>query len=115
MPDKEHLSVIIVKKQDMNIIYNKIIPVKGFSAINLFGLVFARREYAPIDETTCRHESIHTAQQKEWLYIGFFILYFFEWIFKGYRKISFEVEAYDNQDDPCYLRTRRRYANYRKK
>ena len=99
----------------MKVIYNKIIPVKGFMAINLFGIIFARKEYRPIGKTTCRHEAIHTAQQKEWLYLGFFILYFFEWIFKGYRRISFEVEAYDNQNVPDYLSLRRHYANYRKK
>lgn len=98
----------------MKIIYNKILPVKGFSAINLCGVVFARRECKPLSDSTINHEAIHTAQQREWLYIGFFILYFFEWIFKGYRGISFEKEAYQYQGVESYLRDRRSYRNYRK-
>lgn len=27
------------------IIYNKLIPFKGYVAINLFGIIFARKEY----------------------------------------------------------------------
>lgn len=98
----------------MKIIYNRFLPVKGFSAINLCGVVFARRECKPLSATTINHEAIHTAQQREWLYIGFFILYFFEWIFKGYRGISFEQEAYQYQGMESYLRDRRSYRNYRK-
>lgn len=29
----------------MKIIYNKLIPFKGFIAINLFGIIFVRKEY----------------------------------------------------------------------
>lgn len=37
----------------------------------------------------------------------FYLIYFIEWIFKGYRKISFENEAYQNQDDYNYLQNRK--------
>lgn len=97
----------------MKIIYNNFLPVKGFSAINLFGVIFARNEYRPLFNQTVRHEKIHTAQMKEWLYLFFYLLYFIEWIFKGYRGISFEKEAYDNQDDKEYLTTRKHFQNYR--
>ena len=30
--------------EEMKIIYNNVIPFKGFTAINLFGILFARRE-----------------------------------------------------------------------
>jgi len=44
----------------MKIIYNNIIPFKGFKAINLFGLIFVRRgsKFGVIDKS---HEQIHTA------------------------------------------------------
>lgn len=29
----------------MNVIYNSIIPFKGYIAINIFGILFARKEY----------------------------------------------------------------------
>lgn len=98
----------------MKIIYNRLLPFKGFSAINLCGVVFARRECKPLSQTTLNHEAIHTSQQREWLYVGFFILYFFEWIFKGYRGISFEKEAYEYQNIEGYTTWRTPYQNYRK-
>ena len=45
----------------MKIIYNKIIPFRGFIAINLFGILFAREE---LNAVTINHEKIHTAQMK---------------------------------------------------
>ena len=54
----------------MKIIRNKIIPFKGFKAINLFGILFVRGD-SKINEKTINHESIHTAQMKELWYMGF--------------------------------------------
>jgi len=44
----------------MVIIYNNVIPVKGFSAMNLFGLIFARKAFKPLPKLVINHESIHT-------------------------------------------------------
>lgn len=102
----------------MKIIYNEIIPFKGFSAINLFGVLFARKEYEPLSARTIRHEAIHTAQMKELGYIGFYIIYLLEWLYRlvttknAYRSISFEVEAYEHQSDEDYLTHRRRFAQW---
>lgn len=99
----------------MVIIYNNIIPFKGFKAINLFGIIFARKQLNQID---INHENIHTAQMKELLYIGFYIWYLIEWILrlilvkdsmKAYKMISFEVEAYKEQDNLDYLRNRKHF------
>ena len=99
----------------MKIVRNSIIPFKGFSAINLFGILFARPT-ARIGDTTIRHESIHTAQMRELGYIPFYVLYFAEWIVRlfqyrfthaAYRNISFEREAYTNQMNPCHLKQRK--------
>jgi hypothetical protein len=51
------------------------------------------------DKVTIKHESIHWKQQKRYWYIGFYFIYFFEWIFKGYDNISFEKEAYEHEND----------------
>jgi len=109
----------------MKIIYNHIIPFPGFVAINLFGVLFVRSEYkGKIGKTTINHESIHTAQMKELWYIGFYLLYFFEWIVrlfqygckdsKAYYNIRFEIEAYANEDNMKYLDTRQpfNWKNY---
>lgn len=101
----------------MKIIYNNLIPFPGFKAINLFGIVFARK---PLKDIDINHESIHTAQMKELLYIGFYIWYLIEWIvllfkykdsYKAYRNIRFEKEAYSNELNVQYLNNRIKY-NY---
>lgn len=99
----------------MKIIRNKFIPFPGYKAINLFGILFVRGN-ARIDDKTIRHESIHTSQMKEMLYVFFYIWYVVEWIVRlfmrgnAYRKISFEREAYDNEDSGCYLGSRKTFA-----
>ena len=109
----------------MKIIYNNIIPFKGFSAINLFGVIFARKGTF-ISFRVKNHEAIHTAQMKELLYIGFYLWYIIEWLIllikfrfnnsKAYNSISFEKEAYDKMYDPDYLKSRKSYSfiNYLK-
>lgn len=58
----------------MKIIYNKLIPFKGFIGINLFGIIFVRKEYKKrLYRSVINHENIHTAQMKEMLYIFFYI------------------------------------------
>lgn len=104
-------------KQLMKVIYNSLIPFKGFIAINLFGIVFARKEYKELSRRTLNHEAIHTAQMKEMLYVFFYLWYVIEWIIKlfryghnAYENISFEREAYAFQSDRCYLKVRKHYA-----
>ena len=98
----------------MKIIRQNILPPKGFLAINLFGLLFCKKD-AKINNVIVNHESIHTSQMKEMLYIPFYLWYITEWLikllFKGnaYRNISFEREAYDNQYNLNYLKERKRY------
>lgn len=102
------------------IIYNKIIPFKGYVAINLFGILFARKEYKGyISNKIINHERIHTAQMKELLFIFFYLWYVIEWLIflvkyknleKAYRNISFEKEAYNNENNLEYLKTRKHYA-----
>lgn len=63
------------------------------------------------------HEYIHTPQWKELYIIGFLLLYIFEYIFKFFRygtdayyNISLEREAYQNDNNLEYLKTRKKYA-----
>ena len=111
----------------MKIIYNTIIPFKGYAYINLFGVLFGRKG-RQLSDKTVNHESIHTEQYKDLLYVLFLPLYFLEWLFKipfswfykqpvvghvskvAYRSISFEQEAYYNQHDFDYLKHRKRYS-----
>lgn len=81
--------------------------------------------------TTINHESIHSEQYKELLFVLFLILYVTEFLLKfiyvwftrdryklgprksnwdiAYRSISLEQEAYKYEDDYEYLKTRKRY------
>ena len=107
----------------MKIIYSNIIPFKGFIAINLFGVCFVKKYYkehtgSPMFKKMLNHESIHTAQMKEMLYVGFYLWYFTEWIVRifingwsnAYRNISFEKEAYLHESDKNYLEERDGFA-----
>ncbi|TFD92790.1 hypothetical protein E2605_18275 [Dysgonomonas capnocytophagoides] len=104
----------------MKVIYNKYLPIKGYVAINLFGLIFARKEFKPLSKVTENHERIHTTQMKELLFVFFYIWYGIEWIVRlfqyqdrkeAYLNISFEREAYKNQSDLVYLKVRKHYQN----
>ena len=99
----------------MKLIYNNLIPFKGYKAINLFGILFVRKGCVMF-ASDINHEAIHTAQMKEMLYIFFYLWYIIEWVIRlfmkgnAYRNISFEREAYANQNNQSYLNTRKRYA-----
>lgn len=102
----------------MRIVYNRWIPFKGFFAINLFGTYFIRNENKKygVSSLTLNHEAIHTEQMKELGYIFFYIWYFIEWLIRllvngrhAYRMLSFEREAFENQNNPRYLKIRKRY------
>jgi len=103
-------------KKGIKVIYNDIIPFRGFLAINLFGYIFARKG-AHLTHTCILHEQIHTAQIKELLYVPFYLFYFLEWILKlfkyglkSYYNVSFEREAFSNENDSLYLHHRKGFA-----
>ncbi len=90
---------------------------KGF-CVNLFGTLWSR-DTSWIDKYVINHERIHTAQQRELLFVPFYVLYLLEWFvrlicycnsFKAYRSISFEQEAYTYGVELGYLKRRKPYA-----
>lgn len=101
----------------MKIVYNNIIPFKGFIAVNIFGILFVRKEYRDtLSKQTLNHEAIHTEQIKELLGVFFYIWYIVEWFIKlfkygkkSYKNISFEREAYSNENNLKYLSKRKRF------
>ncbi len=105
----------------MKVIYNNLIPFDGFKCINLFGVLFVRNGCTMRSEDY-NHEAIHTAQMREMLYIFFYLAYVAEWFYhlcrlrngkEAYRRISFEREAYENQNNAGYLKVRRHYEQYK--
>lgn len=98
------------------IIVSKLVP-KGY-CVNLFG-TFWTRDPVWIDKYVINHEKIHTAQQRELLFIPFYIAYLIEWCVRliqykssktAYYNISFEREAYKHGNDLEYLKNRKLYS-----
>jgi hypothetical protein len=102
----------------VKIIVNNLIPFKGFTAMMLFGIMFVRKDKAyHVTENTIRHEKIHVAQAREMFWIFFYLWYGVEWLIKSfmhgkdaYYIISFEREAYRNDNKADYLKTRKPFA-----
>lgn len=73
-----------------------------------------------LSDKTINHEKIHLRQGVELLWIGLWILYGGHWLInflfksmsadEAYRNVIFEKEAYDNQHDLDYLKTRKFWA-----
>lgn len=100
------------------VIHNRLLPFKGFTAINLFGLIFVRKG-VEMNRVLMNHERIHTRQQLEMLIIPFYIWYVIEWFVllckykdrkQAYRNIRFEREAYVREKDLNYLSHRKPFA-----
>lgn len=111
----------------------ELLLASGYTTIMLFGFIFTKQNTLP--SSTLRHENIHRRQYLEctmlslpialflcwlvsWWFLllipGFYyILYVGEWLARlfrpgnAYRYISFEREAYWNQNDPGYLSERK--------
>ena len=105
MMAKRH-KVYLIKKLPMR---------SSYFAICLFGFILSRR---PLSSAELNHELIHVAQQKELLFLPFYIWYVMEWLvlyvkyrdwMTAYYHIRFEQEAYNHQDDMQYLKNRKHY------
>lgn len=115
--DKFIKTIVSSYKLMKKIVKNRFIPPRGFAYVNLFGVLFTRRDRL-ISSVELNHEQIHTEQMKEMLYVFFYLWYIIEWLIrliilrdshKAYRSISFEQEAYANQENLTYLEGRKRY------
>ena len=126
----------------MKIVYNYIIPFKGYLAMCVFPFIFVRKDARNLTVKDINHEKIHLRQQVEMYIVGviltlilfvcglswwslfalliFFIWYGVEWFLRwcaygfnqneAYHNISFEQEAYGNESNLDYLRTRKRFS-----
>lgn len=103
----------IIKSDRLCKIISPFMKIKG---ITLWPFVITRSN---VNWVTLNHECIHIKQQIELLIIPFYIWYFSEWIWglfkyrsgiKAYLNISFEREAYANDCDQYYLKSRKPYS-----
>lgn len=102
----------------MKVIENKILPPKGFVAINLFTIILTR-DKKELTKELINHERIHSRQMLEMLFLFAYLWYLIEFVFrliqyrnwqKAYRNLSFEKEAYKNQNNSSYLKARKPFA-----
>jgi hypothetical protein len=76
--------------------------------------VYIKKQYLT-DGVTVRHEFIHWRQQWEMALLPFYLWYGIEWSIRRifgypYEEVSFEREAYDNDEKITYLDNRLPYS-----
>jgi hypothetical protein len=93
--------------------------VSGFRGMAIYPFLIMKDESLKNNIQFINHETIHFHQQRELLLILFYIIYSLEYVFrvfqyrnfkKAYFNISFEREAYANQNNPEYLKDRKFWA-----
>lgn len=99
----------------MFLVVSKYLIPKGFGGIAIFPFLILRAKVHAADAVYINHEKIHLRQQSELLILPFFIWYGLEFLFRllqyrdrnlAYRNISFEREAYRNENNLAYLQKR---------
>lgn len=92
---------------------------KFASGITLFPFIILKDKSLQLDKTFIHHELIHIRQQAELLLLFFLLLYGLEFLIRivqykniqeAYRNISFEREAYCNETNYNYLKTRKWFS-----
>ena len=99
----------------MIFIVSKYLIPKGYTGLTFFPFVILKYKTSKNDLVTINHEKIHIRQQLELLVLPFYIWYFIDFGFKylkykdaktAYRNIIFEREAYANENEFNYLKSR---------
>lgn len=92
---------------------------KNIAGITIFPFIILEDKTLKSDKTFINHELIHIYQQAELLFVFFILLYYGEFFFKyfhyrnlhtAYQNISFEREAYQNETNYDYLKTRKWFS-----
>ncbi len=92
--------------------------IKNYIGLAIFPFIVINKKYKE-DIWLINHEKIHLKQQIELLWIGFFIWYVVEFLYrytqykdwhKAYLNISFERECNKFESDLNYLKSRKVFA-----
>ena len=105
------------------ILVSKFLVPNGYTGLTLFPFIFLKYEFLRKNEILINHEKIHLRQQLEMLVVFFYLFYGIEFVvrlfqyknwYNAYKNISFEREAYLNENDLNYLQNRRfwRFITY---
>lgn len=97
------------------VLISKYIVPRGYVGITIFPFIFLKYYYLKTNAFLVNHERIHLRQQIELLVIPFYLFYSIEFLIRlikfknwrcAYENISFEKEAYLNEKDLDYLKSR---------
>lgn len=103
----------------MIVICAKILLPKNVLGLTLFPFIILRNKNDRKNLTLMNHEKIHIRQQFELLILPFYIIYVVSFVLKylkyrdanrAYLNIIFEREAYGNEKNLEYLKSRRWFA-----
>jgi hypothetical protein len=101
------------------ILISKLLVPRGYLGITIYPFMFLKNQNLKGNSVLINHEKIHLRQQIELLIVPFFVLYTIEFLFRllqykkwglAYRNISFEREAYENEKNLYYLKSRSFWA-----
>jgi hypothetical protein len=99
----------------MILIVFKYLTPRGFRGLTFYPFVFLADKDDKLNKVFINHERIHIRQQIELLILLFYLWYFTEYLFRliqykdrkqAYFNISFEREAYKNEKNLNYLKSR---------
>lgn len=97
------------------VLISKFLVPRGYTGVTIYPFVFLKHYKLKTYNVLVNHEYIHLKQQLELLVIPFYMFYGFEFIIRliqyrhwktAYRNISFEREAYINEDNLGYIKNR---------
>lgn len=97
------------------IIVSKFLVPRGYTGMTIFPFIFLKNKGLKHSKTLINHEKIHLRQQLELLILPFYIWYVLEFLiryyqhknwFLAYKNLSFEREAYCNDTNLEYLKSR---------
>lgn len=119
--DKEHSNInfgstLFFNFEDIMIFVARKIFRKNFIAIAIFPFIFLKDKNLRQNKRLINHEKIHLRQQIELLVIPFYLWYLIEFLVRliqyknakeAYFNISFEREAYENDENLDFLKNRK--------
>ncbi|APU09385.1 MULTISPECIES: hypothetical protein [Cellulophaga] len=101
------------------ILVSKLFFRKNYVGLSLWPFIILKSDALRDDDSLINHEKIHLRQQLELLVLPFYIVYLLEFLirclfywdsYRAYQNLSFEREAYFNEDNPNYLNERKPFS-----
>lgn len=101
------------------LIFSKYFFFSSFNAMAIWPFILLKDKELKKDFILLNHENIHLHQQKEMLWLPFFMFYMIEYLIKlfiyknsklAYFNLSFEREAYQNEQNLNYLCSRKYWS-----